>query len=144
MEIQSILKGFLYPSTRVSRCPRFSECTISHKCQNYDQHCLECAICESRVDPPESIGGYIPEGEYLPDMQDAVKKVTEQMLKPFAHPDSDGQRMNGFEITDKYNDFRQATEVLNKFASENKMKLEEKVEEMWVDSDVANLLGRLD
>ena len=127
METPNILKGFLYPSSRVSRCPRFSECLVSKKCQNYDPHQLDCAVCESRVTPQYFLGGYVPEGEYYPDVQAAFKIITKRLHKAIAHPDSPHMSFNLGDIVEEQEKFNKSTEILRKFQAEKKLDLEETI-----------------
>lgn len=121
MDTPSLLKGHFYPSSRVSRCPKFSPCLVSKKCQNYNQHDFTCVLCESRVRPPYMLGGYLPEGETEEDIQAIVKTLEAGMGRPLAHPDRDSERIDPLEIAFEYDKFRQATEGLIRFAKKSTM-----------------------
>lgn len=152
MDVPNILKGYLYPSSRVSRCPRFHRCTVSNKCQNYDPHRLDCSLCELRVvremnQPLEDVplGGILPEGEYVPDLQDAVKVLSEQTGVPLAHPDNPTQKVEALgDITDKLAKQRKAADILARFQAAGVMRMEEQIAEALVDPETAKLLGRME
>ncbi len=144
METPPLLKGYLYDSTRVCRCPRFHACTISKKCQNYDPNQLDCSLCETAVDPPIDLGGHLPEGEFYPDIQDAIKTVQEALNKPLAHPDQEAQKINGPEITNQYNKTRKSIEMLKRFQGKGVLKMTEEWEDVNVDPEIAKLFGRVD
>ena len=149
MEINTILKGYYYPSSRICKCPRFHMCTVTHKCQNYDQHNLECEVCEQRTDThkidPNSVplGGHIAEGEIYPDIQDAIMQLQRMIQKPFAHPDTESQVMSANDIASKYHHDRKVTEMLRMFGSCGRLTMEEKIMQALVDESTSEYLGRL-
>ena len=143
METPNILKGALYPSSRRSVCPRFHACIVSKKCQNFDQHMLECIICESRVDGAPMIGGYIPEGEYYPDLQDAIHTIEDRLHRPLADPNDDGQKMDQFDVSQKYQKERKAADMMHAFLN-GPGSMEEKIVNAMVDPKLARLLGRME
>lgn len=147
MEIGNLLRGALYPSTRVSRCPRFSRCTMCQKCQNFDRHNLECNHCENRLRIYEDnrvkrqlLCEHIPEGEFFPDLQDCKKEIESYLKKPAVHPDQKGQSVGGVEITRKMERIRKATEIMHAFLG--KPKISEEVVRVWIDSGEADKIGR--
>ena len=150
MEIPNILRGHFYPSARVSRCPRFHRCTVTNKCQNYDRHLLECSLCEARTNThefdPDSVplGGHLPEGEYYPDLQDAMAQLEKLLGKPFAHPDSESQTMASADIARKYERDHKIVETIKMFSATGALTMEEKIMQALVDPDTAKLLGRLE
>lgn len=150
MEIPNLVKGYFYPSSRVCRCPRFHRCTITNKCQSFDLHLLECNVCEQRTDvhehDPESVplGGYLPEGEYHPDLQDAFANLERMLHKPFAHPDQEAQTLNSYDIAEKYQREKKITDMLTMFSSVGALSMDEKIMNALVDPETAKLLGRLE
>lgn len=144
METPAMLRGYLYPSVRVSRCPRFHRCIITHKCQNYDPHQVDCQFCETRCQPAQNLGGIIPEGELIPDLQDAVRCVQQTMMRPFAHPDAPVQKINGREIARTHDKFTKSQQVLSSFASTGLLDIEEKVKSAMYDLEKKKLLGRIE
>ena len=92
-------RGFLYPTTLKAKCPRYSGCLVTNKCQNYDRHCRLCALCEQRVRPAVHLGGCLPEGELVDDVQLAIKIIRDALNKPYAHPDAE-QTSGGVEMRD--------------------------------------------
>lgn len=93
MQVPNLLMGELYPSTRVARCPRFSRCEVCQKCQNYNRHLLDCNLCESRLrvyeDPASGrpkirrhVCTHIADGEYIPDLQVALRTIRKHLLRP--------------------------------------------------------------
>lgn len=142
METPNVLKGYLYPSSRVCRCPRFHACIATKKCQNYDPHQLDCSVCEQRTTLNDNLGGFLPEGEYVPDLQDAIHTLEEQLNKPMAHPDQQGQK--GEDITNKYNKERKAADMLAHFMNDGTITMEEKIMYAMSDPETAKLLGRME
>ena len=71
--VSNLNKGFLYPSQNRSRCAAFHPCLLTQKCQSYNRNSLVCNLCESRImvgDTNVQFGGYISEGEIMPDLQE--------------------------------------------------------------------------
>lgn len=144
-EISTFFKGYLYPSGQVARCPRYHRCLITQKCQSYDAHNLECAVCETRVQPARHLGGYVAEGKYIPDLQDAIQTIENTIRVSFAHRDAAGQKMDsGVEITQKHNRFRKASEMIQMFMDHGIWKLDESFHNVWYDKDKKQFLGRLE
>lgn len=151
MEVPNLMRGSMYPSSRVARCPRFHRCIISNKCQNYDQHQHDCQVCESRVvsamnqpmvDVP--LGGILPEGKYVPDLQDAIKTISEAINRPLAHPDAEEQSLgNHADIVDKLEKQRKAADILARFQTTGILKMTEQIVEARKDPSAARLLGRI-
>ena len=129
MNTPNTLSGYLYPSDRISRCPRFHACLASKKCQNYDPHQLDCSVCESRINNNENLGGYVGEGTHMPDVQDDVRTLEKMKHQLMADPDAEGQLINGHRITEEYNEYRRASERLGKFSQYTRMQLEEEYSE---------------
>lgn len=150
MEIPNVLRGHLYPTSRVSRCPRFHMCTVTKKCQNYDRHQLDCSVCESRtnahlIDPESApLGGHIPEGEYYPDLQDAMGQLEKRLQKPFAHTDATSQSINQYSNYEQNTRTEQITEMIRTFSSSDRLRIEEQIMHCLVDEDTRKLLGRLE
>lgn len=150
METPGMLSGHYYPSGRVCRCARFHQCVVTKKCQNYDAHNLQCNVCESRtnaheIDPNSvPLGGHIPEGEYYPDLQDAITTLEDMLNTPFAHPDTESQTINSRNIARKYEREHKVTEMLSEFSSLGKLQIEEKLTEMYCDPDKRKIIGRID
>lgn len=143
-EISTVLKGYNYPSTHVARCPRFHRCLISNKCQSYDPHQPDCAVCETRVDPPGKLGGLLPEGKYMPDLQDAVHTLEQLKQTPFAHRDQPGQKVESTqEINANFSRMRRSIEMCKMFLDEGYWKMEEKVVDALYDVNKKQLLGRI-
>jgi len=144
-ETSTLLKGYMYPSSHVARCPRYHRCTISGKCQTYDAHQPDCAVCETRVYPPGKLGGLLPEGKYMPDLQDAMHTLEEMKRTPFAHRDQPGQTLeNPRDITNKYDRMRKSIDMCKMFLDEGVWNMEEKVVNALYDTNTKQLLGRLD
>jgi hypothetical protein len=145
METPNLAKGYLYPSQRVARCPRCHLCAISHKCQNFDQHNLECAVCESRSPMgQDKLGGIIPEGEFVPDLQDAIHTVEQMMGNPMTHPDQEGQTIKPYDISSNYDKVKKSTELLSKFLNRPDTTMDEQIMEAMVDEETKKLLGRME
>lgn len=145
-ETAPLFKGYNYPSGTVARCPRYHRCLVSNKCQSYDPHQPDCAVCETRVSPPlDKIGGVIPEGKYIPDIQDCVHTIEKIKLMAFAHRDSKGQTLeSSVDISENWDRMRRATDMMKMFMDEGAMKLEEKTVNALYDVEKKKLLGRLD
>lgn len=143
MNIPNVAKGHLYPSTLRTRCPRFHRCTITNKCQSYDRTRLECQVCESRVRPPLMVKGVLAEGEFEPDLQDAMKVMRDAIRRPHAHPDQEAQKIDGYEISEKYDRVRKATEVLRMFQTAGMFSLRGQVEQAYLNPEARRMLGRL-
>lgn len=150
METPNILRGYYYPTARTPRCPKFHACTVTKKCQNYDRHLLMCTLCEARtnthdVDPNSvPLGGHLPEGEYYPDLQAAMVEMEKMLNKPFAHPDSKPQTIQGDAITRNYEREHRVIETIRQFSSTGALHMEEQILNALVDPDLAQLLGRLE
>ena len=129
MNTPNTLSGYLYPSDRINRCPRFHACLASKKCQNYDQHNLECNLCESRINNNENLGGYVAEATHMPDIQDDLRVIENMKHQLMADPDAEGQLINGHRITEQYSEERRAVERLGTFAKYSRMQLEEEYSE---------------
>jgi len=127
METPPLLKGYLYPSSRVTRCPRFHACIISKKCQTYDKNQLDCTLCERAVDPPIDLGGHIPEGEYYPDIQHAIKVVQDRLILPMAHPDQTPQSVSA-DIVDQQSKLRKSTEILERFVHKGVLQITDELD----------------
>lgn len=134
----NILRGNLYPITRQIRCPRFHACTVSHKCQNYDRHLLECRLCEARVHPvPDIVGGYLPEGQYKPDIQAAMKFIRDSMRLAYAHPDRVKQKVNPMNIAENLEKYKKSANIVSKFMSLGVLNFEVETANLWADADDA-------
>ncbi len=150
MEIPNTLKGNFYPSSRVSRCPRFHMCQVTKKCQSFDRHLQECNLCESRTNTheldPDSVplGGHLPEGEYYPDLQDAFAELEKMIGKPFAHPDMEEQHLNNADIARNWEREQRVVKTIQEFSSAGSLAMEEKIMQAMVDPEVAQLLGRME
>lgn len=143
MEIPNISRGFNYPTSRFSKCLRFHPCFISKKCQNFDKHNFECMQCESRVRPIIQAGGYLPEGEFMPDLQDAMVVLEKTLKRAMVDPDADGQIMNSIDVTRDWERVTRASDKLKAFMRD-KATLEEEVVHALVDPELAEKLGRLE
>lgn len=135
MDTPNLLKGHLYPSNRVSRCPRFHACVACKKCQNFDRHQLDCQVCESRVYPKPLVCDHIPEGEFIPDIQNSIRIMELFRNEAMAHPDREGQIIDGKEITNKYEKARQASNLLHDFTSSEGTTTEEKVVRAYLNKE---------
>lgn len=150
MNTPNILAGYFYPSTMVSRCPRFHACTISKKCQNYDAHNYECAMCESRSNAHERdpnsvpLGGYLAEGEYYPDLQNSIMELERLLNKSFAHPDMEPQKYNTLDVANNMERERKIVDSIQHFTQLGKFTMEEKIMQAIVDPSLKDLLGRLE
>jgi len=149
MEIPNLCKGYYYPSARSARCPMFHRCTVTNKCQNYDRHNLQCNLCEEKsnmheVDPDGvPLGGHLAEGEFYPDLQDAFGYLERMIGSPFAHPDAEPQKFNKADIARKHDKETRVVEMIRLFSSLGKLKMEETIENVMVDPEVAKHLGRI-
>lgn len=144
METPNLLRGEFYETSRISKCPRCHLCLVSKKCQNYDPHSLECEVCENRVSPNYNIGGYIPEAEYIPDLQHSIVVIQQAKRAAFAHPDAEGQSIDIDNVTQKHNNIHKAIEQLANFSSMGKLQLEETIERIAVNPEMKELLGRIE
>lgn len=140
--------GYLYPTSTVSRCPRFHQCKISQKCQNFDKHNLECSVCEQRtntheIDPNSvPLGGILPEGEYIPDLQDAIVTLEKRIRKSYVT--YDGERShNNAEIVDKALKERKASDMLARYMGKTEHQMEEEIYRTLLSGDEAETIGRL-
>lgn len=115
MQAPNISRGFLYPTHLKFKCPRYSQCLVTNKCQNYDKHCRLCALCETRVRPASNLGGCLPEGEFEPDVQVALKVIQNAVNAPFAHPDAEPGSCGGVTMED-YQKLEEAKEVLSGYS----------------------------
>lgn len=127
MEIPLAAKGYLYPSSRISRCPFYHRCLISNKCQSYDAHCHACVTCESMNPYEDKLGGYLPEGEYIPDLQDSIATVEKSMGLAMAHVDHEFQKVDGEDITLQHEKTRKASDQLNQFLSKSMVEIEDEI-----------------
>lgn len=144
-DIHSIFRGYMYPSNLTARCPRFHRCIVSNKCQSYDPHQPDCAVCETRVDPPGKLGGLLPEGKYMPDLQDAVHTIEELQHRPFAHRDAVGQPVETERAIDnKMNRIRKSIDMCKQFMDTGVWNMEEKVVRCLYDTEQKKLLGRIE
>lgn len=85
MEIPNVMRGYFYPTTRVSRCPSYHGCSACKGCQNYNKHVLLCKVCESRK--PEGLECSL---ERHPDyIQWCLQELTKRMKAPMFHPDKE-------------------------------------------------------
>ena len=114
-QIPSVVRGFLYPTSLRSRCPMYSRCLVTNKCQNYDKHQRICGVCELRVRPQVSLGGLRAEGEYEDDIQLAVKTIRDAVNAPFAHPDAEST--SGTVSAEEYERVQHSTAVLEKWGN---------------------------
>lgn len=143
-EVSTILKGYLYPSMQVTRCPFYHRCLVTGKCQNYDPHQVHCSVCETRVVPPGKLGGILPEGKYVPDLQDAIRTMEIVLNKAYANRESRGQILDTEEeITNKQSKIRKSTEMIKMFMDSGFMKMEEKIVDCLYDLEKKKILGRL-
>lgn len=129
MNTPPLLRGGLYPSQLCSRCPRFHPCTVTKKCNNFDQHQPDCQMCESLVRPPVHVGGYTPEGEFVPDLQDAMAILSRARRTPVAHPDMEAQPVDSIQITNTYERERKAADLLAAYSSLGAMDMYEETKE---------------
>ncbi len=125
--IAPVLRGHLYPSNLHSRCPRFHACIATKKCQNFDCHRLDCQLCESLVRPNELVGGYLPEGEFVPDVQHALKILEVEKKIAWSSPDGQPNTQRGDQITAQYEQQRRATEVLSRFSGKTNMQIQQEI-----------------
>lgn len=145
-ETSTLLKGYMYPSAQVARCPRYHRCLISNKCQSYDAHQADCAVCETRVDPPGRLGGILPEGKYIPDLQDAISTIEKNLKVSFAHRDARMHKdPNSVEMTQKWDRLQKSVEMCKQFMAEGTWtSLDEKVMNAVYDTQQKKFLGRID
>lgn len=143
-DVPLLLRGSLYNTSRFSKCPMQSICIVTKKCNNFDPHRLQCDVCESAVRPSTNVGGVLPEGEYIPDLQHAIKIFTDKVKKALADPDRVGQKYCAYDVTKKYDEVRKSTDMLAKFSSIVGMKFTEEVENYYLSGEDRNLLGRIE
>lgn len=93
----------------------FHPCTVTKKCQNYDPNIKDCFMCEQRVRPAKELRGLLPEGLYEPDVQLAIKVVSEFLNNPLINNEGRGQRIDSGEITNEMSRFKKANEILDTF-----------------------------
>lgn len=144
MDTPNLLKGSLYPTSRVSRCSRFSACVVCKKCQNFDRHLLECNVCENRVHGPDSPPkcDHLPEGEYIPDIQHTIRFIEEMRRAPMAHPDRESQAIDPIDISNQLEKTREATDMLEKFSSMPGTSMEEQTMRAWINEETRSEIGR--
>lgn len=115
MEIPNVMRGYFYPTTRISRCPSYSGCFACRGCQNYNKHALVCVKCESRK--PEGLECSL---ERHPDyIQWCLKELTKRMNMPMFHPDketvkTEGVSQQGMSYVDT--EYEQIINALTKFS----------------------------
>lgn len=147
MTAPNLIRGFLYPSQYRSRCHRFHACIVSQKCQNFDRHNRECITCESRMIGAKAakvqFGGFIAEGTYSPDLQDAMKCFQDRMQMRLSHPDRE-MTQNSYDIVNKSDRLRRATDKIEAFSNMVGLELEHTVANAWYDPKNRKLCGRLD
>lgn len=117
---------------------------MSKKCQNYDPHSVVCEVCESRVSPQVNLGGYLAESAFFPDIQHAVSIIQQAKRAAFAHPDAEGQSIDIDNVTQKHNNIHKAIEQLANFSSMGKLQLEETIEQIAVNPEMKEILGRIE
>jgi len=120
MQAGNVARGYLYPNNMTSRCPMYSQCKVTGKCQSYDKHSLICTVCEQRVRPAAYLGGFLPEGEFEPDIQQAMVVIQNAMNAPMATPDSDGQRVAQVDMVQQKK-IEQANAVMDRMMEAGKM-----------------------
>lgn len=95
------------------------------------------------------LGGYVPEGEYLPDLQDAVRTMEKTIHKSMAHPDNPTQALNGEEITNTWKKETLAAKMLEGFLDQTPANLENKIVKAMLDPNdptvqkYGDVLGRM-
>ena len=147
MDCPSALKGALYPSTRKSRCPLFHPCQATRKCQSYDPNSVMCEYCEHVIRPNPSVGGYLAEGEFVPDLQHSLKIIQQIAKRPWLHPDNPSQRINSKEVVNKYEETVAASNRLAEFAGISNLTMEHEIVERIVGRrgpDGVEVLGRIE
>lgn len=150
MEIPNAFKGHYYPSSRIARCPRFHRCIVTNKCQSFDRHLLECNLCESRTTSHETdpdavpLGGHLAEGEFYPDLQDAIRQLELRMNIPFIDRNAEVEVHNSVDIVEEYRREKRITDMIQKFTTVGPLKMDEAIVNTYVDPETAKLLGRLE
>lgn len=153
MEVNTSLRGHLYPSRTTSRCPRFHACIITQKCQNYDPHRMDCSLCELRVRrklliPKDDVplGGCLPEGQHQPDMQDAIKIIQEARGQALFHVDQEKTRMERtVDISNKLTRLRKATDMMALMNAAGMYRItEEDIKNGHVTPETLEGLGRIE
>jgi hypothetical protein len=75
----------------------------------------------------DKLGGYLAEGEYVPDLQDSIATIEKSMGVPMAHIDNDFQKIDGEDITLQHDKTRKAADQLNQFLSKTMTQIEDEL-----------------
>ena len=141
MHAPNVVRGYFYPTNLTARCPFYSQCTVTNKCQNYNRHNLVCSTCEERVRPAAMLGGLLAEGEYEQDVQLAMKIVRDAVNAPMVQADSDGQRLN-VDMVDQRKT-QEASDTLAAWMEKGSVKEYGGIEHQTVDAETAYKLRDL-
>jgi hypothetical protein len=137
-----VVRGYRYDTLLKKKCAVYHPCQVTNKCQNFDRHNRRCFLCEQRVRPQMNLGGYLPEGEYIPDLQNSVRTIELKLNTPLTHPDQEGQVMNMAEVELDRKEERKALDVIDRFLGMDNVSIEEGVQDIWVNRDeVEKYLG---
>lgn len=79
------LRGYFYPTTRVSRCPSFHPCYICHKCRKFTRTYKMCMVCESNY-------GVQWVCRHNDEDQLAAARITKALNRPMWDPNADPQK----------------------------------------------------
>lgn len=142
MQAPSAIRGYMYPTSLTSKCPMYSRCLVTSKCQNYDRHRLQCGVCEQRVRPATMLGGVLPEGEFEGDAQLALKVIQKAVNAPFAHPDQQPGRVESVDMVDQRR-MEASSEILRRWSEAQGVRM--KTEDVYttVDAETAHKLSDL-
>ena len=111
MEVPNVMRGWFYPTTRISRCPSYHKCAACKGCQNYNKFQHICRICESRK--PAGLECSL---ERHPDyIQWCLQELTKRMNMPMVHPDKKPGLVQGPEA-DQGDEFQKILEALEEFS----------------------------
>lgn len=135
METPNIHAGYFYPSAQRLKCGSFHQCTVTGKCQSYNPNNHACRLCESRnriiiVEDNNTriqtyLNGCLAEGEYMPDLQESQKVITEYLKQPvFAEANETVDMSKRLEAVDTY---EKHAAQFQQFADLHKLKVYEEV-----------------
>jgi hypothetical protein len=73
-----------------------------------------------------------------------MQRLERWMNKSFAHPDTEGQKVNSVDIANKAENERKIVDALRVFSSLGRLQMEDQIKNALVDPEIARLLGRLE
>lgn len=144
MTTPNLLRGGLYPTVHRSGCPRFHACTLTKKCQNFNRHDHACVVCESRVRPNPIVGGFLAEGEVMPDLQHAMAIMSRRLHTPFVDPEGRGQKIDHAEIANANESTRRAADMFKHFYKRGDATMDRHATDAYFDTARRRFVGRIE